>query len=175
MNDEALVKQAQEGDEVAFLELLRKYDRQIMSVIYRFSGDVYDREDLYQEIFLHCFKSIGSYQFRSEFRTWLYRVALNRCAEYMKKKPIVKEVVETAAPPLDWERREKLRSVHDAMNRLHGPQRISFHLHYVEGWTIDEIGEVLGVRSGTVKSHIDRARKKIRQTREVLRWQTNPS
>ncbi len=173
--DEELVRQAQKGDHVAFLELLRKHDRQIMSVVYRFTGDLYDREDLYQEIFLHCFKSIGSFRFRSSFQTWLYRVALNRCVDYMNRKPVVREVLETAVPPHDLERREKLRSVHQAMNRLQGPQRICFFLHYVEGWTVEEIQDILDVRRGTVKSHLDRARKKIRLTPEVLRWQTNPT
>jgi len=175
VNEEALVRQAQEGDTSAFLELLRRHDRRIMAVVYRFSGDQYDREDLYQEIFLHCFKSIGTYAFRCAFSTWLHRIALNRCIDYMNRKPVVREVEDSPAPPQDHERREKLRAVHEAMNRLRGPQRICFFLHYVEGWSIEEIREVLDVERGTVKSHLDRARKKIRMTPEVLKWQTNPS
>ncbi len=175
MNEAELIQAAQEGDCDAFLELLKSHDRQIMSVIYRMSGDLYDREDLYQEIFLHCFQSIKSFRARSSLRTWLYRVALNRCIDYMKKKPLVREVVDEAGPSKDWVRAEKLRDVERAMARLKGHQRTCFFLHYIEGWKIREIREVLCIQEGTIKSHLSRARKKIRRTQEVLRWQTSTS
>lgn len=173
--EEALIRKAREGDAEAFLTLVRRYDRQIMSVVYRMSGDVYDREDLYQEVFLHCFKAIKSYRARSSFRTWLYRVALNRCIDYMKKKPAIREVEDSVVPPEDWERREKVRAVLKALSRLKGPQRICFFLYYVEGWEIRDIQELSGLREGTVKSHLNRARQKIRKDREVLLWQMSPS
>ena len=88
---------------------------------------------------------------------------------------LVLEVEDRPAAPEDWERREKLRAVERAMARLSRPQRLCFFLHYVEGWDVGEIRDVLGVRDGTIKSHLDRARKKIRKTDEVLQWQTNPS
>ena len=172
MTERQLIEKAQEGDCEAFLELLMSHDRQIMSVIYRMSGDYYDREDLYQEIFLHCFQSIRTFRFRSSLRTWLYRVAFNRCLDYMKKKPIVREIEETAAPSLDFVQRQQLADVQRAMSRLRGHQRICFFLHHIEGWKIREIREVLGIEEGTIKSHLSRARKKIRLTTGVLRWQT---
>ncbi|MDJ0837521.1 MAG: RNA polymerase sigma factor [Acidobacteriota bacterium] len=174
MND-LLVKKAREGDHHAFLALLKRCDRQLMSVVCRFTGDLYDREDLYQDIFLHCFQSIRSYRGDAPFQTWLYRLALNRCIDYMRKKPIVEPAEDSPGPEIDWERREKLAAVHRAMNRLDGPRRICFHLSYVEGWAVSEIAEMMGCSPGTVKSHLDRARKKIRKDHEVLIWQPNPS
>jgi len=173
--EEELIRKAREGDAEAFLTLVRKYDRQIMSVVYRMSGDGYDREDLYQEVFLHCFKAIKGYRFRASFRTWLYRVALNRCIDYMRKKPAVREVEDSAVPPEDWERRAKVRAVWKAMSRLQGRQRICFFLYYVEGWEVRDIQELAGLREGTVKSHLNRARQKIRKDREVLPWQASTS
>ncbi|MCP4901912.1 MAG: RNA polymerase sigma factor [bacterium] len=168
-----LVKQAQGGDHAAFLALLGRYDRQIMSVVYRFTCDEYDREDLYQEVFLHCFRSIGKFRFQSSLLTWLYRLAMNRSVTYMRKKRPTAEPVELVAPELDWERREKLRTIRRASNRLNGRQRICFHLFYIEGWALVEIAEVLDCREGTVKSHLNRARSRIRRDREVLAWLTN--
>ena len=173
MNDEnALIRQAQRGDHKAFLRLLERYDRQIMSVVYRFTTDQFDREDLYQEIFLQCFASIGKFRFKSAFVTWLYRIALNRSISYMKTRTPVAEFRETAAPAIDWEQRQKIQAVRSALNRLTGKQKIVFHLHYIEGFRVDEIAEILDCSPGTVKSHMNRARVKVREDQEVLAWQT---
>jgi RNA polymerase sigma-70 factor (ECF subfamily) len=173
-DERELIERAQEGDSEAFLALLARYDRQIMSVVYRFAGNLYDREDLYQEIFLHCFRSIKSFRFRSSFLTWLYRLALNRCRSHIKKRPPLAEPRDTPAPEMDWERREKLEAVRRAALKLRGPQHICFHLYYVEDWNTARIAELLECSEGTVKSHLNRARLKIRAEREVLVWRTNP-
>ena len=173
-DESRLLAAAQRGEHDAFVDLLALHDRQIMSVVYRFTCDQYDREDLYQEVFLHCFRSIGQFRGRSSFRTWLYRLSLNRCVSYMQKKPPLGEPPPDApGPAIDFVRREKLAAVHRALARLKGPQRICFHLHYVEQWRVEEIAELLDCRPGTVKSHLNRARGKVRQDDEVLTWQTN--
>jgi len=171
MMGDPLLQRAREGDHDAFLDLIGQHDRQLMSVVCRFTSDLYDREDLYQDIFLHCYRSLATFSGRSRFRTWLYRLALNRCLDWVKKRvPVMAPVDEGEA--VDWERREKLAAVARAMANLSGKQRICFHLCYVEDWTVAEIAEFLGAREGTVKSHLERARRKIRQDREVLVWQT---
>ncbi|MCG8673408.1 MAG: RNA polymerase sigma factor, partial [Pseudomonadales bacterium] len=168
-----LIKRAAKGDHAAFIELLKGCDRQLMSVVCRFTHDLYDREDLYQEIFLHCFKDIGKFRYASDFKTWLYRLALNRCIAYIKRvKPVTALDENLEGSSTDWERREKLAAVHRAMSRLSGPQRIAFHLTYVEDWSAMEIAGVLNCSQGTVKSHLDRARRKVRLDREVAVWQT---
>jgi len=169
-----LILRAQAGEHQAFLELLARHDRKIMSVVYRFSCDRYDREDLYQEIFLHCYRSIGSFRFRSSFLTWLYRLALNRCLGYMRNRLPLAEPRDGPAPSIDGERRDRLEAVRRALARLRGPQRICFHLHYVEDWGVDRIASLLECSEGTVKSHLHRARTRIRGDREVLVWRTNP-
>jgi RNA polymerase sigma-70 factor (ECF subfamily) len=172
-NDEnVLIKLAQRGDHEAFLELLARYDRQIMSVVYRFTGDFYDRQDLYQEVFLHCFRSIRRFRFRSSFETWLYRIALNRCISYMKKKEPIAEAQDEAGHEFDWERRAKLHAIHAALSKMKGAQRICFHLHYIEDWSIARIAESIKCRNGTVKSHLNRARDKIRKDPRVRAWAT---
>lgn len=168
-----LIHWAKEGDHEAFLTLLSQYDRQIMSVVYRFTGDRYDREDLYQEVFLHAFASIRAYREEAAFGTWLYRVALNRCIDFMRKKPVVSQGDEQAAQAEEPEHRARIKAVMRAMNRLKGPQRISFHLYYIEGWRVTDIGAVLGCSEGAVKTHLSRARDKVKRDRGVLLWQTN--
>ena len=167
-----LIERAQKGDHDAFLALLAQHDRQIMSVVFRFSGDLFDREDLYQEIFLHCFRSIKRYRFEALFRTWLYRLALNRCLRFMRKQRPMTELEEIPVSPPNGENRAMIRSIRQALSRLRGPQQISFHLYYIEDWSVERIAEVLGCSEGAVKSHLNRARVKIRADREVYQWRT---
>ncbi len=169
-----LIERAQAGDVESFLALLACHDREIMSVVYRFAGNQYDREDLYQEVFLQCFRSLKKFKFRSSFATWMYRVALNRCISYMRRKKPMVELTDRPAEALDWERREKLRAIHRALTRLNGAQRICFHLHYIEDWSVDRIAEILGCSAGAIKSHLHRARRKVKEDRGILVWQTNP-
>jgi RNA polymerase sigma-70 factor (ECF subfamily) len=168
-----LIKKARNGDSDAFLELISRYDRKVMSVVYRFTADKYDREDLYQEIFLDCYRSIGRFQFRSSFLTWLYRIALNRCISFMRKRNRRVEIRESPSSQSPPDRTEKLRAIERAVSRLNGKQKICFHLHYIENWSIDRIAELLGCAEGTVKGHLHRARLRIRADQEILAWQTN--
>lgn len=175
MDDELqLIQKAQKGDSGAFLELISRYDRQIMSVIYRLNCNRCDREDIYQEIFLACFKSIGSFKFRSSFSTWLYRVALNRSLSYMKKNTRVIEFSQGDTGDADEDANEKLKAVRSALAQINGLQKICFHLYYIEGWDIERIAETLECAPGTVKSHLYRARNRIRMDPGVLIWRTNP-
>lgn len=168
------IEAAQKGDTEAFLALLQMHDRQVMSVVYRFAGCMADREDLYQDIFIHVFQSIKKYQFRASFRTWLYRVALNRCYSYLRSRKSFEVLEDQGGNPLDFESRAKIQAVHQALAKLRGPQRISFHLFYVESWSVEEIAEVLHCQVGTVKAHLQRARSKIKSAREVRTWLANP-
>ncbi len=173
-NETDLIRRAQKGDHEAFLALLERYDRQIMSVVYRFTTDQFDREDLYQEVFMHIYTSIRKFSFKSSLVTWMYRIALNQCISYMKKRTPVGDFQEMAAPGIDFEQRQKLNAVRAALDRLKGQQKISFHLHYIEGFSTDDIAEILACSAGAVKSHLNRARIKVRADKEVLAWQTNP-
>jgi len=175
MNDElALIKMSQNGDSEAFLELISRYDRQIMSVVYRLTCDQHDREDLYHEIFLGCFRSIKSFKFRSSFVTWLYRVALNRSISYLKKNRRKVDCQEAPVHGPDIERQARLEAIQHAFLRLHGHEKLCFHLHYIEEWDIERIAETLDCAEGTVKSYLHRARSRIKVDPEVLVWQTNP-
>lgn len=171
-----LIQAAQAGDQAAFLQLLKQHDRQLMAVVYRFAGSYADREDLYQDIFLHVFQSLKKFAFQADFKTWLYRVALNRCCSFHRRRPktITMEPLTTAKLP-DFEKRAKLKAIQSALRRLRGPQRISFHLFYIEDWAIEKIAEVLNCRPGTVKAHLQRARNKIKSAREVRTWLATPT
>ncbi len=170
-NEQALIERARQGDHSAFTTLLEVYDRQVMKLILRFTGDRYDREDLYQEIFTACYIALPKFSGKSSFYTWLYRISINHCVSYMRKKRPIEEEQEVPITGPNWEQRAQLKAVSKALENLKGPQHISFHLFYVEQWPLEEIAQILECNVGSVKSHLDRARKKIRLDKEVAQWQ----
>ncbi|PCH61787.1 MAG: hypothetical protein COC19_04200 [SAR86 cluster bacterium] len=170
--ESSLIRRAKHGDNQAFCDLLRCHDKQVMQLILRFSGDLYIREDLYQEIFMACYKALPKFKGNSSFRTWLYRISLNRCISYMKKNQVVVQAEEIACAGNNLERSEQMQVIYQALSQLRGAQRISFHLFYIEQWNVHEIAQLMECSTGTVKSHLDRARKRIRLDSEVAKWQS---
>lgn len=168
--ERALVARAKSGDHQAFAQLLRCYDRRIMNVLLRFCANRCDREDLYQEVFTACYRALPRFNESCAFYTWLYRIALNQCISFLRKqKPWVPEQ-ELPVAGHDWEREARLAAIHQAKNRLAGPQQLSFHLFYIEQWSLEEIAAVLDCNTGSVKSHLHRAREKVRSDVEVQKW-----
>ena len=79
---DSIIEKAQAGSIRAFEKLVRKYDRQILSLAYQFSQNTEDAEDICQEVFMQAFKNIKSFNRRSSFFTWLYRIAVNYSLTY---------------------------------------------------------------------------------------------
>ena len=75
-----------------------------------------------------------------------------------------------AGRQVDWEQRAKLSAIQQALSRVKGAQRICFHLHYIEDWSVARIAEMLDCKNGTVKSHLNRARDRIRKDPRVRPW-----
>lgn len=169
-NERVLIELAAQGNHGAFTSLVKFHDRRIMNVILRFTLDQYDRDDLYQEIFTACYAALPSFSGKSSFHTWLYRIAMNHCISFMRKQLVVEELDDIPDSDPNRENQERLKAVAQAMSDLDGPQRVSFHLFYIEQWTLQEVADVLECSTGTIKSHLDRARKKIRQDKEVAQW-----
>ncbi|MEX0619150.1 MAG: sigma-70 family RNA polymerase sigma factor [Pseudohongiellaceae bacterium] len=166
----ALVSAARAGDHSAFTLLLKQHDRKVMRVILRFTANRYDREDLYQNIFTACYKALPRFSGNCRFYTWLYRIAMNQCISFMRRHRYFEPEQDIAVNDISRERCAKLKAINEAQSRLEGPQQISFHLFYIEGWSLEEIANVVECKVGSVKSHLHRARKKIRADHEVQKW-----
>jgi RNA polymerase sigma-70 factor (ECF subfamily) len=165
-----LVERAALGDHAAFETLLEQHDQRVMNLILRFTADQFDRDELYQDIFTACYVALPRFSGKSSFYTWLYRIALNRCISFARRHQPVLEVEEIPVPDADWAQRQQLKAISRALQKLKGPQQIAFHLFYIEQWSKEEISGVLEITVGTVKSHLHRAREKIRLDKEVAQW-----
>ncbi len=179
--DELLVKQCQKGHYDAFEELIHKYQQKVYSLCYRYAGNYDDANDLAQEAFIRVYHSINKFHFKSTFSTWLFRVTSNVCLDEMRKKKKTSSVsldspMETDEgemyfhlpdqkfnPEIMAERKDVQQIVHNAIQELPTDQKMTLLLREIQGFTYDEIAEVLEVSSGTVKSRLSRSRYNLKE------------
>lgn len=174
-NDAELVRRSQDGDAEAFGELVQRHGRYLFSVAYRVTGDEAVAEDVVQDTFLKAWQRIGRFDFRAEFTTWIYRIAVNRGIDLMRRKQRhaedqpEPEVGEDALGATDAPDPHRLavsgelgRQALDLLRELTPMERASFVLRHMEGRSIAEIGAVLGTRTSATKHAVFRAVRKLR-------------
>ncbi len=166
LSDIELIHQVKQGNENAFEQLVYKYDRTVLSIALKYTGNTDDAKDLYQEVFIRAYRGINNFQFRSEFSTWLYRIAVNVCLSYKSRskenlKVSIKEedddtdftkdaseqlIYEGSSPEEEAEENELAEIVNAALETLSPRQKITFVLKHYEGYKIREIAEMLNAK-----------------------------
>src|SRR5258707_551705 len=164
-----VVARLQAGDVDAFETLYRQHSAKIFTLASRMAGSAEDGEDLLQEIFLQAYRKIGSFKGGSALGTWLYRLALNHCLDYVRSRQAkMSKLTETLDADGSFEptaRRETPIARMDlerAVARLPEGCREAFVLHDVGGVDHKEVGRLLGIAEGTSKSQVFKARMKLR-------------
>jgi RNA polymerase sigma-70 factor (ECF subfamily) len=158
------------GDADAFERLVRKYERPVLSTIYRYVGDRAAAEDLAQEVFLKVWRRAKSFRGKSSFSTWLYRIAVNQCLNFRKKRARVKNVpldeslvADDPEPDERLDADMKAAAVRDAVDELPGRQRMALILSKFEGRSYREIAEIMKTSTSSVESLIFRARQALKE------------
>ena len=152
-----------------FEAIYRQHSSRIYTLACRMAGSPEDGEDLLQEIFLQAYRKLGSFKGDSTLGTWLYRLALNHCLDYVRSRQAkMKKTTES----LDAEPAREPAARRDtpiaridldrALERLPDGCREAFVLHDVEGYDHKEVAELLGIAEGTSKSQVFKARLKLR-------------
>jgi RNA polymerase sigma-70 factor (ECF subfamily) len=171
--DLELAARCRQGDADAFEHLYRAHAGRLYSLIFRMAGSVPEAEDLLQEVFLNAHRKLGSFRGDSSLGTWLYRMAVNHCLDFLRgrqgkmaratgslddedaEEPVASApLVPSAVSRIDLER---------AIARLPPGCRAAFILHDVEGFEHHEVAAMLGVSTGTSKSQLHKARMKLRR------------
>lgn len=164
-----LVRLAQDGDTSAFEALYRAEVGRVFAVCIRMTGDRARAEVLTQDVFVQAWRSIGTFRAESAFSTWLFRIAVNvvRMSQRSDARRAARVTPESA---LDHPPKPAVRPRHDdaldletAIAALPPRARSVLVLHDVEGYTHNEIAELLGVAPGTSKAHLHRARHLLRE------------
>ena len=166
------MERCRRGDLGAFEEVYRAHSRRLYGVALRMLGNPADAEDMLQEIFLAAHRKLESFRGESALGTWLYRLAVNLCLDYLRSKtgraiqmtdaigdePTLLDsssrgLAERAVTKLDLER---------ALAQLPEGCRTAFVLHDVQGLEHREVGEIMGIAEGTSKSQVHKARLRLR-------------
>jgi RNA polymerase sigma-70 factor (ECF subfamily) len=183
--NEAIIQRAADGDQAAWDTIVRTYWRKVFNVAYRFVGTYDEAEDLTQEIFLKVFRSLGTFDRRANFQTWLISVSRNFCIDRYRsgrrdREVFAREVdaatVQAEAPGMSPHARVELQDrvglLREALRALSPALRTAVLLRDVHELSYQEIADQLGIAEGTVKSRINRGRAELARQIEALRAKT---
>ncbi len=190
-SDEQLMLRVGKGDKRAFDEIVRRYTRRMVNLSYQIVADRDLAEDIAQETFLRAYKSASRYRQISKFSTWLYTIAINLCRNELRRRKFKMLSLEGMAerddddklrvdiadeklkPDLDFERRETGRLVREAVAKLPEKFKTPLVLRDIQELSYEEIGEILNLPEGTVKSRINRGRLRVKEILKPLLRETN--
>ena len=182
-----LVEKASRGDLQAFEELLLHYQDRVYSHCLRLTANNDDAQDLAQEVFIRAYRSIKKFRQEADFGTWLHRITVNTWITQLRKKKkfifvsldeplntgegeMIRELAASEDGPLELvERQELSASVRKALARLTPEYQAVLILREMEGYSYEEIAQILDCSLGTVKSRISRGRRDIKKEMEILK------
>lgn len=173
-NDAQLVARSLMQDHEAFGQLIDRHAASIVSLAYRMVGNRADAEDVAQDTFLAAFKSLSSFRADAKFSTWLYRIATNKCTDWLRvKRPgqglqdvDVEAVVDTSlaedrTPERLLSQQQVAQELEQAIQRLPPLYREAFVLKHVEGLSYEEMQDILGVNGDTLKMRVYKGRLQL--------------
>lgn len=184
-DDAGFVARCRRGDTEAFAVLVRRHQKKMLNITYRMIGDYDDACDIVQEAFLAAFRAIGKFRGDARFSTWLCGIVLNHAKTHMAQKAtrVRREGVSLDDPmkpegghllnglcsPEESvveriEKRERDSKVQECMGSLEGEQREVLVLRDIQGFSYEEIGVMLKLPEGTVKSRLFRARNALKDS-----------
>lgn len=180
--DNQLMQKAGSGNRAAFKELVIKHQGTVTGIIYRYTGNHNEVEDLAQDIFLKIYKAASSYVPRAQFKTWLYRVVVNHCLNFFrsqKRKAMISSLDQPVSedynphiqrtdeqkeqPEIILQQQELQIALKRALSELPERQRMAIILHRFEGLSYKEVATILGSSLSAVESLIFRAMNNLKE------------
>jgi RNA polymerase sigma-70 factor, ECF subfamily len=174
----ALVQRAQAGEDAAFREIVERYQSKVFSIIHGIVRQRNDVEDIAQQVFAKVYLSIKSFDFRSSLITWIYKITVNECFDYLRKRKVRKLVYESDLSEDEVRRVENSEPAVDRqipvdsslaqrdyviklLTRVSEEERMLLMLKEVEGFSVEELAEKTGMNENTIKVKLFRARQKL--------------
>src|SRR5581483_8348238 len=174
----ALVRKAQAGDEGAFREIVERYQSKVFSIIYGVVRHRNDVEDIAQQVFAKVYLSLKNFDFRSSLITWIYKITVNECFDYLRKRKVRKLVYESDLSEDEVRRVENSEPANDRqspadsdlarrdyvlklLSRVSEEERMLLMMKEVEGFSVEELAEKTGMNENTIKVKLFRARQKL--------------
>ncbi len=177
MEENEVVKLAQQGDKEAFSVLVRNYQNKVFGLAINIVRNHETADDLAQEIFIKAYQALPRFRFQSEFSTWLYQIAINHIRDHLRKHkkekndlrldeiPEIsgeeKEASEQLANRQEEEYRKRL--LREKLEEMPEKYRLILSLRDIQGLSYEEISKMLKLSAGTVDSRLHRARRLLRK------------
>jgi len=185
--DQSIVATARGGDTKAFDELVVKYTPKLYGLIYHMTSNREDTNDLLQDVFAKAYRSLKRFQERSSFYTWIYSIAVNMTLNFLKKRgrrhklslddldlaiendPDFIEATSKTDPVREADLHELQQRLNTSMQRLSENHRTVVTMHDIQGLPHGEIGRILGISEGTVRSRLFYAHRQLQNFLEEFR------
>jgi RNA polymerase sigma-70 factor (ECF subfamily) len=183
-SDAAAIALAKSGDGDGFRLLVERHSRGVFRLAHRITGNEFDAEDVVQETFLRAYKQLATYESRSAFSTWLYRIASNYSLDLLRSRkrqrehqaPLDEESQDVFArtptsdpgPDRIYQSAQARQKLDAALRELSEQERTAFVLRHFEGLSIEQIGSILCLGDSATKNSIFRAVRKLREVLEPL-------
>lgn len=173
-SDDALIMLFQSGEQEVFRYLVERYREKVRNVIFSIFNDADQVDDISQEVFIKVFHALPNFRFESSFYTWVYRIAVNKCRDELRKKKVKRffsfhsfekttnlKIENMATTTFDD---ENIRGViEESLKKLPEKFRLPIILKDIDGMSYDEIADVLDCEVGTVKSRLSRGRTMLKE------------
>ena len=173
MQETDFIEQLQKGDEQAFRRLVEDHSQMIFNTCYSFLKNRDDADDIAQDVFVEAFQSIRKFRSEANIRTWLYRIAINKSLNFMKRQKrhsftddftkIRHESLEEDAASRETEDAERKKVLDSAIQSLSKNQRIAFTLHKMDDKSYKEVSEIMDVSVSSVESLMHRAKTNLQK------------
>lgn len=166
--DFLLIQKFKGGDENGFTQLVHKHKDKVRNLVYLTLGDVDYVDDISQDVFISVYHKLKEFRFESKFTTWLYRITVNKCRDYIRKKKV--RSIFVPIKEVDYERGSRSHSdnidipnlVRKAIDKLPEKLKTPLVLRDMDGFSYQEIADKLECEVGTIKSRIFRARESLK-------------
>ncbi|MCF8297233.1 MAG: RNA polymerase sigma factor [Saprospiraceae bacterium] len=182
MDEKTIIAKIIEGNQQAFRELVESYQDKVISTCNSFVHNLEDAEDIAQDVFVEIYQSITKFRSDSKFSTWLYRIAVNKSLNHLrknKKNTMLKsldsffgndknekyEISDSKSSQADQniENNERAEILHNAINSLAKNQRIAFTLNKYDDLSYKEIAEVMNISLSSVEALMHRAKMNLQK------------
>jgi RNA polymerase sigma-70 factor (ECF subfamily) len=180
-NETNLIERVCSGDIYAFQEIVERYKKKVYYIAYDIVGDHHEAEDISQEVFIKMYRALSRFRKDAKMSSWLFQIAVNTSIDSLRRrkaKPRInvedielagvrEQTLESASPEANPERRAVAtlmqEHINQALHKITPQERVVFVMRHYNEFKIREIADVLEVSSGTVKSLLFRALKKLRK------------
>lgn len=179
MTEKEFIESLKKREPKAFQILVKDYSLQVINTCFKFLLVKEDAEDLAQEVFLEVYQSIGTFRNESKLSTWIYRIAVTKCIDEIKRRKrkkrisslgkiigideIHNEIISGYSADKKLDDKDRLKIIQQALDKLPTNQRIAYSLSKIEGYSNADIADVMGLSLFSVEALIKRGKQKLIQ------------